>query len=114
MPRKKVTKSISNKVKPLSPTDVELEKGSNVPDAVIRAVNILLKQKARDGFATILQKEIIHLAMDLDPWLKSSDLHERGGLDIEALYEKVGWSVTYDKPGFNENYEPTFEFQKKK
>ena len=34
-------------------------------------------------------------------------------LDVEPLYRSNGWTVIYDKPAYNEDYEPTFEFKAK-
>ena len=46
--------------------------------------------------------------------IKKGDIFTNNWLDIEPLYEDIGWKVTYDKPGFNETYEATFTFDKKK
>ena len=34
--------------------------------------------------------------------------------DVEDIYEKAGWDVTYDTPGYNETYEPKFTFKPSK
>ncbi len=34
-------------------------------------------------------------------------------LDFERAYEAAGWEVRYDKPGYNEDYEPFWEFERK-
>jgi len=39
------------------------------------------------------------------------EIFDRGWLDVEDLYRISGWRVEYHKPGYNETYEPTFEFQ---
>ncbi len=31
-------------------------------------------------------------------------------LNVEELYRAQGWTVTYDKPGYNESYPATFTF----
>ncbi|MDG1949717.1 MAG: hypothetical protein P8J32_02740 [bacterium] len=35
-------------------------------------------------------------------------------LDIEPAFEKDGWKVVYDKPGYNESGNAYFVFSKKK
>lgn len=32
---------------------------------------------------------------------------------LDAVYEKAGWKVSYDKPGYNESYDPYFKFTAK-
>jgi hypothetical protein len=38
---------------------------------------------------------------------------DRHLLDVEEVFEDVGWDVDYDKPGYNESYQPTFTFTEK-
>ena len=33
-------------------------------------------------------------------------------LDVEDAYRAEGWVVEYDKPGYNETYEPSFTFRR--
>ena len=35
-------------------------------------------------------------------------------MDFEDLYRKSGWSVSYDKPAYNENYDAFLIFNKRK
>jgi hypothetical protein len=37
-------------------------------------------------------------------------IFEKGLLDVETVYERAGWKVTYDKPAYNETYPATFRF----
>lgn len=41
-------------------------------------------------------------------------IFDENWLDIELIYEQFGWKVKYDKPGWDEDYDPFFEFSKKK
>lgn len=45
--------------------------------------------------------------------LLRGDVFERGYLDIEETYRKAGWSVVYDKPGYNETYDAFYTFTRK-
>jgi hypothetical protein len=33
-------------------------------------------------------------------------------MDVEDVYQKAGWEVEFDKPGYNEDYEANFKFSK--
>ena len=44
--------------------------------------------------------------------LKRKEIYDKNWLDVEDVYESAGWKVEYDKPGYNENYEPTFTFSR--
>jgi hypothetical protein len=45
---------------------------------------------------------------------KRRDLFDNNWLDLEWTFEQVGWSVWYDKPAYNESYEPTWYFSNEK
>lgn len=113
-------------IKPIKPDDVGVLAQDLIPDFVIQAVNELIVLNWTGNSAKILQKEILSLARKYqekqfqekreknhihgDYTLPKFDWH---WLNIESLYESTGWKVKYDKPGYCEIYEPTFEFRKK-
>jgi hypothetical protein len=101
-------------IKPLSPQEVENSSGSFIPSIVIEAVNNLLKKKYRNGHMVILQRDLIKEIFTLDPTMTRDNLFDNNWLDFEPLFRKVGWEVEYDKPGYNETYEPNFSFRPKK
>jgi len=41
------------------------------------------------------------------------EVFDKGWLNIEPMYRAAGWKVVYDKPAYNESYEPTFTFTKR-
>ena len=45
--------------------------------------------------------------------LKRDKIFSEGWLNIETVYEDAGWDVYYDKPGYNEDYKPSYTFTKK-
>jgi hypothetical protein len=101
--------------KPIKPTDISPELENIIPDVVIQAVNALLKDKYTGGLGsfTIKQDEIISKIRGLDGSLTRNEIFEKKMLNFEPLYRKNGWSVKYDKPAWDENYEPYFEFTPK-
>ena len=101
-------------VKPLSPEEVLEKKGNDIPDVVITAVNNLLaKNLSGKKYATLLQKDIIKEIQRLDIGISKSDIYDNHWLDFESLFDKAGWKVSYDKPGYNETYEASFDFTAK-
>lgn len=103
---------MSKKVKPLSPEEVEQQTATNIPDAVIMAVNTLLKKYFRNGHATIPQDEILSEVRRIDSKLKADFLCDNHYLDFEPLFQRAGWKVSYDKPGWNETGEAYFKFER--
>lgn len=106
---------MKEEIKPISPDDIVDNLENIIPSVVIQAVNNLLKDKYRGtGPVTIKQDDIADEILRLDSSLTRDFIFKKKYLDFETLYNKNGWIVTYDKPGFNESYAATFEFKKRK
>ena len=99
-------------VKPITPREVGEEQARVFPDQVVEAFNELIAQSFTEGYATILQKDAVKLMVEKG--LNKKDIFDKGWLNIEDMYRKVGWDVEYDKPGYDESYEPAFKFSKKR
>lgn len=103
-----------NKTVPLKPSDMELiENQREFPEFVVSAFNECIKRNWNGREAKIKQDEVIS-AMLKTRKVKRNQIFDNNYLDIEPLYESQSWRVEYDKPGYNENYEPFFVFQRKK
>jgi hypothetical protein len=102
----------AEKVRPIRPEDVANEKVKIFPDEVFLAFNELITQNFSSGYATILQDDIVNRMVSKG--LNRSDIYKNGWLDVEDVYRKAGWKVEYDKPGYNESYEPSFKFSRKR
>lgn len=96
-------------VRPITPEEALEVKKINFPPEVLTVVNRLIGENFREGYATILQKDIVkELAAT---GLQRKEIFDNHWLDFEDLYREAGWGVTYDKPGYNEDwYEPRFKF----
>lgn len=92
---------------PIKPREVK--ENATKPDEVIEGFNELI-QKYWDGtrakFRQVEAAELIANKMEVQTKL----LFDNHYMDIEHIYEKAGWKVYYDRPGYNENYPATFEF----
>lgn len=107
-----MTKQIG-RVKPISPGDIAEQKKRNLPDEVIETWNRMIAKTFSSGYACIKQEDVVK---ELSKTLKVPEGHifKEGWLEIEDLYRQAGWTVEYDKPGFNETYPATFKFSKRR
>lgn len=105
--------------KPISPDEAIAVKKDLLPGYVIEAFNQSIAHNFDGRSATVYQGEIIGRILMLaaiagDEGLTRDEIFNRKMLDVEPLYEAEGWKVEYDKPAYNETYEPSFRFTKKK
>ena len=107
-------------VKAFSPTDVSnaAKDFAGFPEEVIQVVNGLLVERGRSTkYITITQDEVIDRLKQLfeEKGLPFSrrDSFDRHWLDFEEAYRAIGWDIYYDKPGYNESYDPYWRFSPK-
>ncbi len=112
--------SATRSIRPISPDDVvETKKTVVFPPQVIEAWNYLIAKHYLDGRASIMQDEVVktlikYLGLDESDPASRRVCYDNKYLDIEDIYRAEGWTVEYDKPAFNETYEPSFIFRKGK
>lgn len=99
-------------MKAITPREAKAKKTEAIPDVVIEAFNELILAYFDGDSATIEQDEVVKLIVKKG--ISKNNIFERHYLDIEPIFEAAGWKVEYDKPGFNETYEATFTFKKKR
>lgn len=103
-------------MKIFTPEDAVRAKVKNIPEYVFQAFNELLAEEYNRDCIEIPQDWAVNriLMLSSDEVLTSRDIFDNKWLDVEDIYEANGWSVEYDKPGFNESYKPVFRFRPKK
>lgn len=99
------------RVKPVSPEEI-VEKDPDIPDEVFEAFNELLARQRGSDHVVILQEKVVQLIVSKG--IDRGELFENHWLDIEGAYRRAGWKVEYDKPAYNETYEPKFIFRPKR
>lgn len=104
----------TTKIKALSPDEIIKDLDSIIPESVITAVNNLLKEKYRGHSVILTQKKIVSAIIKLDPTLKRDTIFDNNYLDFEPIFTKAGWTVKYNSPDRDENYDEYFEFTPKK
>jgi hypothetical protein len=95
---------------PIAPSEARKTFINNIPGFVIESFNELIVENLNGRYATVLQKEAVTRIKKKMP---DGERFNDRWLDIEDVYRANGWVVKYDKPGYNESYEPSFEFKDK-
>lgn len=103
---------IKGPIQPIKPGEVVGAKIQQFPDKVIDSFNTLIAQKFVDGQSCVLQDDVVALMVQLG--LDREEIFTKGWLNVEGVYRKAGWVVSYDKPGFNESYLSSFTFRPSK
>ena len=103
-----------NQVRPISPEEALQERLRRIPDSVLSTFNELIMKNATIGgrSALIRQKEVMERLVALG--MDRREIYANHWLDVEPLYEEVGWKVKYDSPSYgDDDFEPYFQFTKK-
>lgn len=96
---------------PIKPKEVQGKKNANILEEVFEVINEMIAEDWNGRSATVNQIEAgKRVAKALD--ITTSEVYKRKLLDIEDAYRKAGWKVEFDKPGYNETYDPHFIFKK--
>ena len=97
----------------ITPRDIPEAKYGAMPDKVMRCWNTLIAVNFTNGRAVINQNTAIESLMSVMDVSERQVVFDNKWLNIEEIYELAGWSVVYNKPAYNEDYEPTFTFTPK-
>ncbi len=89
---------------PITPDEANV--GHCIPSVVFDVVNTLLSR----GSTVLTQSEVVRLIEASG--IRRHDIFDNHYLDFEEAYRAKGWSVVYDKPGFNETYEACWRFSR--
>ena len=100
-------------VKPISPSDVVIQKVKDLPDEVIECWNKIIAKKWNGHSSVIIQQAEIVAELTNVMNVGRFQVFENGWLNIESLYRENGWKVEYDSPGYNETYPASFKFSNK-
>ena len=99
--------------KPIRPEDIKELKLNFIPEEVIEIFNEAIVEKWNGKSATINQNYIVDKIkekLEINP----EDIFRKHYLDVEEIFRDAGWVVNYDKPAYNETYQATFEFKKRR
>ncbi len=98
-----------SRVKPIKPEDV---KAAPIPNEVIQVFNALIQSRWDGKKARIEQDEVL-LAICLAMGISKGEVFNKKLLDVEEVFRRAGWKVTYDKPSLAESFPAFFVFSAK-
>jgi len=105
---------MGNVIKPMKPEEVLDRKIETIPDAMFEAVNAMIALKWNGSSATFRQDDLLLKYFEISKKTDDRDTRDKlfanHQVDFEDAYRREGWKVVYDKPAYNESYEPTFCF----
>ena len=105
-------------MKPVKPKDIIKLKKVVIPESIIECVNEMIAEQWDGSKAIIRQGDLLEKVLDtvLDRYKEKfrKEIFEKHWFDFEPLFRKAGWQVSFDKPGYNEDYGAYFVFSKKK
>ncbi len=97
--------------KPIKPSDVAAAKTATIPPEVFDVFNALITENW-DGSSAVVRQD--DAAARVRARFPGKNIYALRWMDVEPAYEKAGWRVVYDKPGYNETYEASYTFYKKR
>ena len=95
-------------MKPITPQEAAGKR--TLPPTVLEVWNEMISSKFNGKSATIKQNDVVARLVERMS-VSRQEVFDNGWLDIEPLFELAGWDVTYDKPGYDENYDAFFKFE---
>lgn len=99
-------------VKPIKPSEVVAKKQDQLPDGVILAFNELIAE-AWDGQGSHIDRKRVLALICSKLEVRQDTVLEKHYLDVEDIYRKAGWVVTYHRPATDENWDSYYSFSKK-
>lgn len=93
---------------PNSPAEAMEQQIEQIPDEVFLVFNALIAQNLYNGRSRVKQNDVVEILVQQG--FDKSEIFKKHWLDVEDGYRKAGWKVEYDKPAYNESYDPSFRF----
>jgi hypothetical protein len=96
---------------PLSPKDIAAAKVNIYPSEVFDVVNGMIASQYVKGQSVTIKQDDVIAALIEKLGVDRGTIFNKGWLNFEAYYQKAGWLVEYDKPGYNESYGAYWKFR---
>ena len=96
---------------PIKPEDAPRLHAERIPPQVVEIFNELIAKNWNGRYAFVMQEDAVQLIVARMK-VERRKIFDEGWLDVEYLFGTKGWKVEYDKPAYNESYDPRFTFQK--
>lgn len=105
----------------VTPATIAEKKKQVIPKEVFDAFDELIAANYDGDGATVMQNEVIALILtnfnkgkSEAEYITRQTIFDKNWLNVEEVYRNAGWRVNYDKPAYNESYEASFEFLRKR
>lgn len=95
---------------PIRPDHVAQLQQDRIPPFVFDAFNELIAENYTGGSAHVGEDEVMRRIREKADGAKI----DPRWLDVEASFERSGWRVEFDRPGYNESYPAVYTFTKKR
>lgn len=83
---------------------------NRIPEEIFNVFNDMIQEKW-DGKQAILRQNDVIKQIEIQTSFNREYLFDKKYLDVEPSFHERGWNVVYDKPAYNETYEPFWRFQ---
>lgn len=97
-------------MKPITPQEITKTKKNSIPPEVIEAFNELIVQNYNGWSSKVIQEDVVNRIIKKVGILRQ-EVFDKNYLEIDDIFRKAGWKVTYDKPGYNETYKAYWVFE---
>ena len=102
-------------VEPISLKEAPQKKEQLLPGFVIEAFNNVIAKNLSNGYSRFLQKEVVAEMIRLsEDSVTVDEMFKKKYLDVEGIYRKKGWIVSFEGPAYCESFEPYFTFKEKR
>ncbi len=103
--------SIKEADMPISPEEAEKRRVKTIPKEVFGVIDELVVNNLSGIRASMLQETIVNALI-----ARNLSRHIDGDFwrAVIIAYDKAGWDVKIDSPGFNESYKTTVDFWKRR
>lgn len=95
---------------PMRPGDAAKHKANLIPQEVFDTYDTLIAQNLGHGSATVYLSDLVDALIAGGLATSFDDAQKKGYLDVEDVYRQNGWTVRFEKPGFNEGRRQHFVF----
>jgi len=105
---------MTEEVLPITPSEAKRLMVTNVPPYVIKVLNEMLAEETGPRgkvHVTLYMEDIaarVRAATGMEGRLESNCWN------FEPIFEKAGWKVSCDRPGYNESYDTNWTFSEKR
>ena len=105
-----------SEIKPITPKEASKSLHTKIEPEMIQAFNELITENLSSGSARFTQDEVQKRYLKIKGLTGAAAqkemrrVYDNHLMDAEPLFRKAGWSVYFDKPGYNESYDASFKF----